>query len=388
MKKKPADPLAGVRVLEFGHVAAGPFTGMLLADLGADVVKVEPASGDQMRAWPPLREIEGEQFSYNFASLNRNKRSIVADLKDPADLEAVLRLVSEADVLIENYRPGSMDRLGLGFEAVSEGHRGLVYCSISGFGRTSPYAHLGAFDLVVQGMSGLMSVTGDPEGDPAKCGVPVGDFVTALYGALTISAALRSVNGTGKSHFIDCSMLDSLIAIAALQTSELDGTGAAPQRLGSRHPRNAPYQAFRGMDKGFTVAAGNDNLWRKTCEVTSQEELVDDPRFVSQSLRTQNQGELESILNAVFGTRPASHWIAQLQSSGVPAGPINTFAEILADDHCKVSGLVDDIHVPGLGSVISVGYPARIDSAAPRRDLLPPRLGEHTARIHQEWSST
>lgn len=373
--------------MEFGHVAAGPFTGMLLADLGADVVKVEPASGDQMRAWPPLRDVDGEEFSYNFASLNRNKRSIVADLKDPVELEAVLRLVSQADVLIENYRPGSMDRLGLGFDAVTKDHRGLVYCSISGFGRTSPYSNLAAFDLVVQGMSGMMSVTGDPDGDPAKCGVPVGDFVTALYGALTISAALRSVDKTGKSHFIDCSMLDSLIAIAALQTSEYDGTAVAPQRLGSRHPRNAPYQAFRGLDKGFTVAAGNDNLWRRTCEVTSLRELVDDPRFVSQTLRTQNQRELESILNAEFGTQPAAHWIARLQSSGVPAGPINTFEEILADSHCKVSGLVDEVDIPGLGPLISVGYPARIDSAAPRRDLLPPRLGEHTAEIHREWNS-
>ena len=260
-------PLEGVRVVELAHVAAGPFAGMLLADLGADVLKVEPPTGDQMRGWPPFAHDGDERFSHNFASVNRNKRSVVADLKNTDDLARVRDLVAVADVVVENYRPGVLDRLGLGYDAVSDGHTGLVYCSISGYGLTSPYVNDGAYDVVIQGMSGLMSVTGSPDGGPVKAGVPVGDFAAGLYAAYTIAALLPQVRRTGTSVRVDCPMLDCLLGISALQTSEYWGSGREPQRLGTAHPRNAPYQGFSAADGDFTVAAGNDRLWAAVAEV-------------------------------------------------------------------------------------------------------------------------
>ena len=263
-------PLEGVRVVELAHVAAGPFAGMLLADLGADVVKVEPPTGDQMRglaAVRPAPDDPDQRFSHNFASVNRNKRSVVADLKDPRDLARVRELVAVADVVVENYRPGVLDRLGLGYDTVRDGHPGLVYCSISGYGLTSPYVNDGAYDVVIQGMSGLMSVTGDRDGGPVKAGVPVGDFAAGLYAAYTIAALLPQVGRTGTSVRVDCPMLDCLLGISALQTSEYWGSGREPQRLGTAHPRNAPYQGFSAADGDFTVAAGNDRLWAAVAEV-------------------------------------------------------------------------------------------------------------------------
>src|SRR3954471_75409 len=289
-------PLEGVRVVELAHVAAGPFAGMLLADLGADVLKVEPPSGDQMRAWPPFAVDGEERFSHNFASVNRNKRSVVADLKDPADLARVRELVAAADVVVENYRPGVLDRLGLGYDAVSDGHPGLVYASISGYGLTSPYVNDGAYDVVIQGMSGLMSVTGEPDGGPVKAGVPVGDFAAGLYAAYTIAALLPQVARTGTSVRLDCPMLDCLLGISALQTSDYGGPGREPARLGTAHPRNAPYQGFPAADGDLTVAAGNDRLWAAVAEVAGRPELVEDPRFATQTDRVTHQTELAALL--------------------------------------------------------------------------------------------
>jgi len=254
--------LDGLRVLEFGHIAAAPFCGMLLADLGADVVKIEAPDGDGLRAWPPVVTGDsGDAFSLNFASLNRGKRSVVANLKDRAQVERVLALCACADVILENYRPGTLERLGLGFADVAKRNPSIVYCSISGYGQTGERARNGAFDVVVQGASGLMSVTGEPDRPPVKCGVPVADFTAGLYAAYTIVAAHgRAVREQRPVH-LDCAMLDCLLGVSALQTSEYWGTGKAPARLGSAHPRNAPYQAFRASDAPFIVAAGNDSLW-------------------------------------------------------------------------------------------------------------------------------
>src|SRR4051794_25965047 len=308
-------PLEGVRVVELAHVAAGPFAGMLLADLGADVLKVEPPTGDQMRGWPPfaVSADEGtERFSHNFASVNRNKRSLVADLKNPSELARVRELVAVADVVVENYRPGVLDRLGLGYATVSDGHPGLVYCSISGYGLTSPYVNDGAYDVVIQGMSGLMSVTGDPDGSPVKAGVPVGDFVAGLYAAYTVAALLPQVGRTGQSVRVDVPMLDCLLGISALQTSEYWGSGREPVRLGTAHPRNAPYQGFSAADGDFTVAAGNDRLWAAVAAVTGLPELVDDARFATQTARVANQAELAALLQTRFVEEKREHWLTTL----------------------------------------------------------------------------
>ena len=381
-------PLEGVRVVELAHVAAGPFTGMLLADLGADVVKVEPPTGDQMRGWPPFAEtpeLPGERFSHNFASVNRNKRSVVADLKDPAELERVRGLVTAADVVVENYRPGALDRLGLGYADVSAEHRGLVYCSISGYGLTSPYAGAGAYDVVIQGMSGLMSVTGPANGAPAKAGVPVGDFTAGLYAAYTIAAVLPGVRASGTSVRLDCPMLDCLIGVSALQTSEYWGSGEEPQRLGTAHPRNAPYQAFTAADGDLTVAAGNDRLWGAVAEVVGRPELLDDPRFTTQVDRVAHQDELAALLQERFATGKREEWLADLRARGVPCGPVNTFGAVLADPHVEQTGLVATLDVPLAGPTPTIVFPVRVEGLAPRLDRPAPVLGGDV-EVYDEWA--
>ncbi|TCP47829.1 crotonobetainyl-CoA:carnitine CoA-transferase CaiB-like acyl-CoA transferase [Tamaricihabitans halophyticus] len=382
----PGYPLDGVRVVELCHVAAGPFAAMLLADLGADVVKVESPSGDGMRQWPPRDTADdGAAFSYNFASVNRNKRSVLADLKQDADRAMVAELISNSDVVIENYRPGVLDRLGLGFAEVSARHRGLVYCSISGFGLHGPYVERGAFDVVIQGMSGLMSVTGEPGGDPVKSGVPVGDFVAGLYAAYTTAALLPQVRETGVSRHVDCAMLDCLLATSALQTSEYWGTGRAPTARGSAHPRNAPYQAFRASDGTFTLAAGNDRLWQEVCKATEKTELVDDPRFTDQAARAVHQDELVEILAKEFATKPVAHWVAEFGRRGVPCGPINSFADILDDPHVEMRGLVRSVPTPVIGSMPTVVFPVQVSGLPSRVDRGAPVLGEHTAEVVRDW---
>lgn len=385
-------PLHGVRVVELAHVAAGPFAGMLLADLGADVVKVEPPSGDQMRAWPPFATAADgrggeDRFSHNFASVNRNKRSVVADLKDAGELARVRELVAAADVVVENYRPGVLDRLGLGYDTVREGHRGLVYCSISGYGLGSPYRDSGAYDVVVQGMSGLMSVTGEQDGAPVKAGVPVGDFTAGLYAAYTVAALLPQVRGSGTSVRVDCPMLDCLLGVSALQTSEYWGSGREPQRLGTAHPRNAPYQGFAAADGDFTVAAGNDRLWTAVADVVGRPDLAADPRFVSQAGRVEHQAELAAILQERFAGEKREHWLTELRARGVPCGPVNTFGQILADPHVEATGLVSSLDVPVAGATPTVVFPVRIEGQRPRLDRAAPRLGADV-EVYDEWAAS
>ncbi|MCA3149954.1 MAG: CoA transferase, partial [Rhodocyclaceae bacterium] len=323
-------PLSGVRVLEFGQIAAGPFCAMLLADLGADVVKVEkPDGGDDMRRWPPMSEgpdASAGRYSENFASVNRNKRSIAVDLKDAEAVAGLRRLEAVADVIVENFRPGVLDRLGLGYDAVRAQAPRLVYTSLTGYGQTGPYAGRGAFDVTIQAVSGLMSVTGEPGGAAVKAGVPVGDFVAGLYAAYTTLAAVMAARTTGQGTRVDCSMLGGLLGIAQLQTSEFFGTGRIPQPLGSAHPRNAPYRGFHASDAPFVIAAGNDKLWHSVCEAVGFEGLKDDERFATQEQRARNQAELFDLLQPVFGTKPVAHWLAEFDRRGVPYAPINDYA--------------------------------------------------------------
>ena len=377
--------LDGVRVLEFGHVAAGPFGSMLLADLGADVVKVEGPGGDQMRDWPPLAEAAGERFSHNFASVNRNKRSVVADLKNPDDVARVQALVQAADAVVENYRPGVLDRLGLGYEQVAAEHRGLVYASVSGFGRTGAYAGMGAYDVVIQAMSGMMSVTGTDHGELVKAGVPVADFVSGLYAALGVVAWLPLAHLSGTSVHLDVPMLDCLLATSALQTSEYWGTGVEPAPRGTRHPRNAPYQVFTAADAPFVLAAGTDKLWLAVCRVVEDPDLAADPQFAGQAGRVERQLELEKLLNERFAERPAAEWVALLREAGVPAGPVNTFGQILADPALHASGLVRPMEVPVAGPSWTTVFPVRVTDVEPRLDRPAPRLGEQTDEVLAEW---
>lgn len=381
-------PLAGLRVLEFAQIAAGPFAGSLLADLGADVVKIErPDGGDGMRGWPPLHAGENgaDSFSGNFSSLNRNKRSVTLDIKNKADVERLYGLVEKADIFVENFRPGALVRAGLGYQQLNERNPRLVYCSMTGYGQTGPYAQRGAFDVTVQAISGVMSVTGEPDGPPVKCGVPVGDFVTGLYAAFTILAATMRARQTGQGAHIDCSILGSLLGTSALQTSEYFGTGNPPRRLGSAHPRNAPYAGFDAADKPFTIAAGNDKLWRDTCAVLGRPDLPSDPRFATQSLRARNQDELAAILQPIFRTRTAAEWIADFDARGIPCAPINNFAEILADPHVREMGWVQPMTMPNESTAETVGFPIGISDFAFEITRTPPRLGEHNEEVFHEW---
>lgn len=387
----PAAPLSGIRVLEFAHVAAGPFAGMILADLGADVVKVEPPAGDHMRRWPPFTSLEdGTEFSLNFASVNRGKRSITADLKNDQELERVVKLARTSDVVLENYRPGSLARLGLGFDELTRDHPvGLVYCSLSGYGQVGPYRDRGAFDVVIQAEAGLMSVTGEQGGPPVKCGVPVGDFVAGLYAALSVLAALPQRQTRG-SIFIDCPMLSSLLAVSALQTSHYWGTGVPPEALGSAHPRNAPYQSFEASDKPFVLAAGTDALWERTATVAGRADLIEDPRFSSQMRRTANQKALAVELHKSFSTAEAQYWLEALREVGVPCANVNNFEDILTDPHLTALGLLGHIVLPDGTQTPTVNYPARFQGLdLPHQASVPAQGNDNDLEsVLEDWLPT
>ena len=366
-------PLAGVKVVEFCQVLAGPYCGMLLADLGAEVIKVEPPEGDMMRQWPPITNGANGGYSENFASINRNKRSVALDLKNPAHREAARKLVLSADVLLENNRPGVMDRLGLGYDSFRQEKPGLVYCSISAFGQTGPRARDGGFDVTVQAMSGIMSVTGEPDGAPVKAGVPVSDVGTGLYAALTIVSVLRRVAGGGPGAHVDASMLGASLGMAALQTSELFGSGQDPKRLGSAHPRNAPYQAFRARDGYFVIAAGNNKLWHSVTEVVARPDLLADSRFATTLLRAENQAALKALLEIEFAKHGVDHWIDAFEKAGVPYGRINS--QILADPQVRHMGWIEEMALPSGVKTRTFGWPIKISGVDLRKRREPPALG-------------
>ena len=370
-------PLAGVRVVEFCQVAAGPFCGMLLADFGAEVVKVEPPEGDAMRQWPPITG----GFSENFASINRGKRSVALDLKDPASRDAARALVLEADVLVENSRPGVMQRLGLGWDWFGPRKPALIYCSISAFGQDGPRGCEGGFDLTIQAAAGVMSVTGEPDGAPVKAGVPLVDFGAGLYGAFAIASLLARVRAGGAGGCIDVPMFATTIAMSALQTSEYFGTGRNPRKLGSAHPRNAPYQAYRASDGWFAIAAGNNKLWQQVCEIAGTPELLADPRFTTPTQRAAHQEALRDLLEARFAHDTATAWLGRFAPAGVPCAPINGYSQALADPQSAHLGLVQPMTLPNGVATRTVGCPVRLDGHIVPVDTRPPLLGEHTEAI-------
>lgn len=374
---KAAGPLDGVKVLEFCQVAAGPFCGMLFADLGADVIKVEGREGDSMRMWPPYNG----GYSENFASLNRSKRSIVLNLKSDEDRAVALALMNDCDIVIENNRPGVMNRLGLGYEIARAMKPEIVYCSISAYGQTGPRSREGGFDLTVQGIAGVMSVTGEPGQPPVKCGVPISDFTAGLYAAYTALAVLIEARKTGKGCHIDVPMMGVTLGVSALQTSQYFGTGIDPKPLGSAHPRNAPYQAFQAQDGYFVLAAGNDKLWNSVCQVTERPELLEDKRFTTQSDRASNQVVLKDLLEEVFSQRKVAVWLEKLAEQGVPSGPINTISQALADPQVEHAGWINEIELPGGGKTKTFGWPVALSGRPAAEIRRPPALDEHGTAI-------
>lgn len=373
-------PLQGIRVVEFCQVLAGPFAGCLLADMGADVIKVESPEGDLMRQWPPI--LDG--YSQYFASVNRNKRSVVLDLKTETDRIAARKLALKSDILLENFRPGVMAKFGLDYASLAKDHPALVYCSVSAFGQTGPRATEGGFDMTVQAMSGVMSVTGDRDGRPAKCGIPIADFSAGLYAAFSAAAALHKARSTGRGDQVDISMLGSMLGIANLQTSELFGTGRDPVRLGSAHPMNAPYAAFCCRDGYFALAAGTNKLWEAACAVISRSDLPKDPRFASPTLRAQHQDALREVLETEFIKHDAKDLLARMNASGVPCAPLYNYSQVLADPQVKHMEWVQDMALPNGVASKTVISPQRVSGQ--RLDVRngPPALGAHTAEILAE----
>lgn len=348
--------------------------------MGADVIKIESPDGDLMRAWPPMMD----GYSQYFASVNRNKRSVALDLKAPDDLKAARDLALSCDVVLENFRPGVMGKFGLDHATLSREKPSLVYCSVSAFGQTGPRAKEGGFDMTVQAMSGVMSVTGEPGGRPAKCGIPIADFSSGLYAAYAVAASLYKVRTGEPGDYIDVSMLGGMLGIAHLQTSELFGTGRDPAPLGSAHPMNAPYAAFRCRDGYFALAAGTNKLWEATCEGMHRADLAKDPRFATPTLRAKNQDALRELLETVFVEADAAQWLATFRERGVPCAPINTYSQVLADSQVEHMQWVEDITLPnGVKSRVVIS-PQRVSGARLGVYRNPPALGEHTDEVLAE----
>jgi len=372
--------LAGVRVVELARILAGPWIGQTLADLGADVVKVESPEGDDTRRWgPPFIETEGERAAAYFHGCNRGKRSIVADFATARGREVVRRLAARSDVLIENFKVGGLEKFGLDYEGLRSLNPRLIYCSVTGFGQTGPYAERAGYDFLIQGMSGYMDITGEPDGEPQKVGVAISDLFTGLYGAIAIEAALIERERSGRGQQIDLALLDTMGAMLANQAMNYLASGVAPRRMGNAHPNIAPYQTFPVSDGYLIVAVGNDGQFARLCATLGLDALVDDPCFATNAARVANRSELERQLTAKTRGWRRDELLAALERTVVPAGPINTVADLFADPQFVARGMrIDPQGTPGVRSpIVMSGSPL----ALARRS---PKLREHEAEILRE----
>lgn len=372
-------PLHGVRVLDLTQVMAGPFCTMLLADLGADVVKLESPGGDSTRSGAGAVGHDSPGFN----ALNRNKRGIVLNLKDPRGRELARELARRSDVLVENYRPGVMAEFGLDYETLSALNPALVYCSISGFGHTGPYAQRGGFDLVAQGMSGLMSVTGEPGGAPVKCGIPVTDLGAGLFALQGVLSAYIQAQRTGRGQRVDTSLLEAGIALSVWEATQYFRGGGIPEPVGSAHRVSAPYQAVRCADGYINIGAANQRTWEKFCTALGRPGWAQRPEYASDPLRVQNRVALAAEIEAVTGTDTRQHWLGLLERHGVPAGPILDYAEVFADPHVQARGMRQEVQHPALGGVSVLGNPVKY-SAWPGQYGPAPGLGQHTRAVLAE----
>ena len=383
-------PLSHVRVLDLSRVLAGPWSGQNLADLGAEVIKVErPRVGDDSRAFGPpwIRDRDGKETrdSAYFTSANRGKKSVTVNLALPEGQSLVRELALACDVLIENYKYGDLERYGLGYETLHKLHPRLIYCSVTGFGHTGPYRQRPGYDFMIQGMGGMMSVTGEPDGAPGggpqRAGVPIADIITGMYASIAICAALahRAESGTGQH--LDLALLDSQIALLAYQNTNFFATGKPPARIGNLHPNIVPYQPFRASDGDLILACGNDNLYRKFCEAAGCPELASDPRFASNGKRVENRAELTRLLGEIFRKRSKREWLELLEAAGVPNGPINDVAQVFEEPQVKARGVRIELDHGAAGRLPLVSSPMRFSETPIDYRLAPPLLGEHTAEV-------
>lgn len=376
-------PLEGIKILDMSQMVAGPFCSMMLADMGAEVIKVEiPNRGDGIRYWgPPF--LHGE--SLYFLGLNRSKKSVTLNLKSEKGKEIFLKLLEKTDVLLENFRPGTMERLGFPWEEIKRMNPRIIYCRISGYGQTGPYSKRGGYDVLAQGESGLMTVTGEPDRPPgAKVGVAIVDFGTGMYAAYGILLALLAREKAGKGQIVDTALLDSAITWMLQPIGSYLSTGKHPKRLGAVHPVAAPYQAFKTKDIYITIGCAADGHWRNLCEVLGLEELADDPRFATNPKRVKNREELTPILSEVFVTKEGDEWLKKMHEAGIPCAPVNTLDRIVSDPQVSYRKMLVEVHHPTAGRIMLTGIPVKLSETPGKIISPPPLLGQHTEEILRE----
>jgi len=375
-------PLDGCKVIELAHIMAGPVCGLMLADMGAEVIKVEKETGDDTRRSVPP-SIEGESAA--FMMMNRNKRDIVLNLKSEKGRDALLRLIRDADILVENYRKDTMEKLGLGYETLRELNPGLIYCGISGFGRTGPYADRGGFDLIAQGMSGLMAITGEGHGrPPVKVGAPVTDITAGILAAMGCLAAYVRRLKTGKGQQVDTSLFEAGITHTYWQSAIAFATNVSPGPMGSAHPLNAPYQAFQTADGWINIGAANQTNWLRLLKLIDAEHLADDARFRANADRMAHLGELETELNRIFRTKPSAEWLDLLQEGGFPAGPVLSISDMHQDPQALAREMIVGTDHPVAGEVRTIGLPVKFSDTPGGVRRPAPLLGQHTREILAE----
>jgi len=379
--------LEGVRVLDLSRVLAGPWATQLLADFGAEIIKVEhPLGGDESRQWGPPWAVSPdgtEREAAYYLTANRGKESVTIDIARPEGQALVRALAARCDVLVENFKVGGLAKYGLDYASLKALNPGLVYCSITGFGQTGPYAHRPGYDFVLQGMGGLMSLTGEPDGEPMKVGVALTDILTGLYAANAIQAALRWRDRTGEGQHIDAALLDVQVAVLANQALNYLVSRQNPRRRGNAHPNIVPYQVFASQDGYLTVAVGNEGQFARLCRAVGRPELATDPRFASNDDRVAHREELGALLGQAFAARGTAEWVDALDREGVPAGPINTLDQVFADPQIVHRGLELKLEHATLGSVPGVACPVRMSATPPDSSRAPPRKGEHTRAVLQ-----
>src|SRR5262245_25929492 len=370
-------PLAGVKVVDMTEHMAGPYCTMILADMGAEVIKLErPGSGDNSRAMG-----DGSQRNPYFRYINRNKQSMTLDYKSPRGREIFLKLVAGADVLVENYRATVMDRAGLGYDVLKQVNPRLIYAQLSGFGSDGPYREKGGFDLIAQGMGGIMHVTGEPEGPPTSVGLPICDLGTGMWGVQGILAALYQKSRTGRGQLVECSLLETAVGFSSWTSAGWLADQREPTRQGSRHRQNAPYQRFATRDGYIMIGAANQAMWQKCARVLGQEGWIDDPRFRMTPERIRNRAALEAEMEAVLTTRSTEEWVKALDEAGIPCGPVYTYAQLFEDPQIRHRQLVVHAEDPELGRVAHVRTPIRMSGSGVAVRRVAPKLGQHTAEV-------
>src|SRR5438128_2966762 len=365
-------PLKGIRVLDLTRVLAGPYCAMLLGDMGAEVIKVEePGKGDDTRGWPPFA---GGESTY-FMSVNRNKKSVTLNLKAPEGRELLKRLAKKSDVLLQNFRTGTMEKLGLGYATLSKLNPRLIYCAMSGFGESGPESHRGGYDLIVQAESGVMDLTGFADGPPVKVGNSIADLVAGVSGAHGVTLALRARQRTKRGQKVEIAMLDVMAALLTYQAGMYLNAGRRPARRGNEHPSIVPYEVFKAADAYLTLGVANNSLWDRCCTALGRPELTRDPRFVTEAARVENRTTLVPLLNEILGERSADEWMKRLEAAGVPAGRIRTVPEVCESEHLKARGMIQALQHPRAGRVTVMGVPIKLHATPGKVTPPPPTPG-------------